>query len=54
MRSNFEDYENIQSLKNIMFEIFQAGFISAINGEDLKTGYEKYFKQCYNEYKNNN
>lgn len=46
--------ENYYILKNIIFEIFQAGFISAVNGEDLKTGYEKYFEQCYNEYLNNN
>lgn len=54
MIDNFEDQKNILFLKNIIFEIFQAGFVSAVNGEDLKTGYEKYFEQCYNEYLNNN
>lgn len=50
MRSNFEDQENIWSLKNIMFEIFQAGFVSAINGEDLQKGYEKYFDESLKQY----
>lgn len=43
---------NNELIKNILFEIFSAGFVSCTNGEDLREGFLKYLDSLMEENKN--
>jgi hypothetical protein len=41
---NLEDKE----IKNMLFEVFAAGFQACVNGESLAAAYEKFYKEIIN------